>query len=74
MTRREPAARENCAQCGKPVPKTAGRYGDPDGFCSSRCCRRWFGTELDVDVDVRTSELARSKSGGIHDDEAAVAV
>lgn len=71
--RREPTARKNCAECGKPIPKTAGRYGDPDGFCSSRCCRKWNGTSLDVDKEhVRTSALAASIEGGFRDrDEAA---
>jgi hypothetical protein len=45
----EPAIRRDgkCAlpSCRK-VIKTVVRWGDPDAFCSTACCREWFGTDL----------------------------
>lgn len=59
----EPLPRDDglCVVCEQPIPKTAGKYGDPDGFCSRRHCMEWFGTSLAVDVEMpETSVLAQS--------------
>lgn len=48
----EPKPREDgrCAVCEKPVT-TLNKWGEADAFCTSRCCRVFFGTQLDVDVE-----------------------
>lgn len=39
-----------CVVCEKPVA-TVNKWGEADAFCTSRCCRVFFETELDVDVE-----------------------
>jgi hypothetical protein len=47
--KREPDIRRD-GRCANPdcrkVIKTITRYGDADAFCSTGCCRTWFGTDL----------------------------
>lgn len=45
--RREPAIRKDgcCHVCGK-VITTDTRYGEADAFCSTVCCRLYYGTSL----------------------------
>lgn len=48
----EPSPRKDglCVQCQtSEVPRSATKYADADAFCSSRCCRAYFGTELEID-------------------------
>ena len=53
-----------CVVCDKQIT-TITRYGEADGFCTSRCCRQWFGTSLDVDVAaLKKSALANQDEGG----------
>jgi hypothetical protein len=39
-----------CLVCEKPIT-TVNKWGEADAFCTSRCCRSFFGTQLEVDVD-----------------------
>jgi hypothetical protein len=51
-TRPDPPITDRCAVCRKPLLRTrqqrryAGGQIDSDPFCSSRCCRVWYGTAL----------------------------
>lgn len=55
----KPRVDGRCLVCEKPVT-TDNRWGEPDAFCTSRCCRSFFGTDLDVDVEpVEKSVLSQ---------------
>ena len=63
----DPLARPDgrCVVCLKPrkvsaqARKYAGAQLDLDPFCSSRCCRRWHGTEL-----PETPQSVAGRKGG----------
>jgi hypothetical protein len=61
----EPAIREDgrCVVCEKPL-STITRYGEADAFCTSRCCRRYFGTSLAVDEPSQNSVLSQQIRDG----------
>jgi hypothetical protein len=42
---KEPKPTKECVVCKK-ENKTVEIYGDADAFCSSTCCREYFGTQL----------------------------
>ena len=69
--REEPEPTGFCAVCGNPIPVSAGAYGPVDAFDTARCCRQWFGTQLEIDKSVRTSKLALGKTGGFRSEAAA---
>lgn len=46
-----PRADGRCVVCEKANTTQTQYGGDPDAFCSSRCCRSYFGCELAIDVD-----------------------
>lgn len=61
VLREEPVPREDgrCIVCEKPVT-SEDKWGEKDAFCTSRCCRSYFGTDLDVDVEpLEKSALAK---------------
>ena len=71
MSREEPVPTGLCPVCGKDVPESGGVYGPVDAFDTSRCARKWFGTQLEIDKSVRTSKLALGKTGGFRGQEKA---
>lgn len=59
-----------CAQCRKPKPvlkpslrKYAGDQTERDPFCSSLCCRRWFGIQIPGDDAPDELREIRAQSG-----------
>lgn len=61
----EPKPRKNgrCLVCDKPRPIVKPQRGVPasayvDAFCSSRCARAWFGTDLPPTAYVDPDEVA----------------
>lgn len=54
-----------CVECGGPrkLTKQARKYAgvalDLDPFCSSRCCRKWHGCEIEERVSEARDEAAR---------------
>lgn len=61
----EPAIREDgrCVVCETPIT-TITRYGEADGFCTSRCARKYFGTSLAVDEPSQNSVLSQQIRAG----------
>lgn len=45
MDEPKPLKSKRCIVCKKPIT-TVTKYGEADAFCSSVCCREYFGTAL----------------------------
>ena len=45
-----------CVVCDKQIT-TITRYGEADAFCKSKCARSYFGTSLEVDVEMEEKSV-----------------
>jgi hypothetical protein len=52
-TKKEPRVRKDgsCPTCGRGRPGVAESHHDP--FCSSACCREWYGIQLVAGANPR---------------------